>query len=73
MVTIVRTDLTAADLSEDALFVLFREQQRHRFLDQHRSLTFSPDQLLKLDQDQSQGLIVLRNGIAEIRRVNSEG
>jgi len=73
MVTIVRTDLTAADLSEVTLFMLFREQQRHRLLDQHRSVTFSPDQLLKLDQDQSQGLIVLRNGIAEIRRVNSEG
>ena len=46
MVTIVRTDLTAADLSEVTLFMLFREQQRHRLLDQHRSVTFSPDQLL---------------------------
>ena len=73
MVTLGRTDLTAVDLSEDALFVLFGEQQRHRLLDQHRSLTFSPDQLLTLDQDQSQGLILLRNGIAKVRRFNSEG
>ena len=73
MVTLGRTDLTAVDLSEDALFVLFGEQQRHRLLDQNRSLTFSPDQPLTLDQDQSQGLILLLNGIAKVRRFNSEG
>ena len=73
MVTLGHTDITAADLSEIALFALLSEQQRHRLLDQHRGVTFSPDQLLMLDQDESQGLILLRNGIAKVRRYNSEG
>jgi CRP-like cAMP-binding protein len=73
MVTLGHTVITAADLSEVELFMLLSEQQRHRLLDQHRGVTFSPDQLLMLDQDESQGLILLRNGIAKVRRFNSEG
>jgi hypothetical protein len=49
LVTLGRTNITAADLSEAALFMLLSEQQRHRLLDQHRGVTFSPDQLLMLD------------------------
>jgi hypothetical protein len=30
------------------------EPQRHRLLDQYQVITFSPDQLLTLDQDESQ-------------------
>jgi CRP-like cAMP-binding protein len=73
MVTPNHTDITAADLSEVSLFMSLSEQQRHRLLDQHRGVTFSPDQLLMLDQDESQGLILLLNGIAKVRRFNSEG
>jgi CRP/FNR family cyclic AMP-dependent transcriptional regulator len=73
MVTLGYNKVTAADLSKIALFMLLSEQQRHRLLDQHRGVTFSPDQLLMLDQDESQGLILLRNGIAKVRRFNSEG
>ena len=73
MVTPGHTEITAADLSEVSLFMLLSEQQRHRLLDQHRGVTFSPEQLLILDQDESQGLILLRNGIAKVRRFNTEG
>ena len=73
MVTPGHTNITAADLSEVSLFMLLSEQQRHRLLDQHRGVTFSPEQLLIQDQEESQGLILLRNGIAKVRRFNAEG
>jgi CRP-like cAMP-binding protein len=73
MVTLSPTDTKAADLAEIALFALLSDQQRQRLLDQHRGVTFVPDQLLMLDQDESKGLILLRHGIAKVRRFNSDG
>ena len=73
MVTLSPTQTKAVDLAEITLFSLLSDQQRQRLLEQHRSVTFVPDQLLMLDQDESQGLILLRKGIAKVRRFNSDG
>jgi len=73
MVALTPTVITAVDLAEIELFAFLGDQQRQRLLEQHRGVTFVPDQLLMLDQDESQGLILLRNGIAKVRRFNSDG
>jgi CRP/FNR family transcriptional regulator, cyclic AMP receptor protein len=71
MVTPVAT--SPADLARISLFSLLSEPQRQRLLEQHRGVRFSPDQLLVLEQDESQGLILLRYGIAKVRRFDSDG
>ncbi|MCP9772863.1 Crp/Fnr family transcriptional regulator [Synechococcus sp. Tobar12-5m-g] len=70
---VTQSPTKASDLAEISLFALLSEQQRHRLLDQHRGVTFAADQLLILDHDESQGLILLRNGIAKVRRFTNDG
>jgi CRP/FNR family transcriptional regulator, cyclic AMP receptor protein len=70
---VTQSPTKASDLAEIPLFALLSEQQRQRLLEQHRGVTFAADQMLMLDQDESQGLILLRNGIAKVSRLNNAG
>jgi CRP-like cAMP-binding protein len=63
----------AADLAGIPLFAQLSEEQRSRLLEQHRCVHFPADQLLMLEQDESQGLILFRQGIAKVRLYDKEG
>jgi CRP/FNR family transcriptional regulator, cyclic AMP receptor protein len=71
MITIIHT--SAADLAEVPLFAQLSGPQRDRLLEQHRPVSFPADQVLVLEQDESQGLILFRHGIAKVRQFNEEG
>jgi len=72
LVTLIAST-SVSDLAEVALFALLSEEQRHRLLEQHRGVIFPADQVLVLEQDESQGLILFRKGIAKVRLFNQEG
>jgi CRP-like cAMP-binding protein len=71
MITLIPT--SAADLAEIPLFAQLSGPQRDRLLEQHRPVSFPADQVLVLEQDESQGLILFRQGIAKVRQFNEEG
>jgi CRP/FNR family transcriptional regulator, cyclic AMP receptor protein len=60
-------------LSGIPLFASLGDPQRARLLEQHRCVTFPPEQVLVLEQDESQGLILFRRGIAKVRLHDREG
>jgi CRP/FNR family cyclic AMP-dependent transcriptional regulator len=55
------------------LFSDLDPEQRDQLLDQHRIVTFQADQLVVLEQDESQGLFLLRAGLAKVRSYSPEG
>lgn len=56
-----------------ALFADLDADQHHRLLENHRLLTLEADQRLVLEQDESQGLFLLRSGLAKVRGFDLDG
>jgi CRP/FNR family cyclic AMP-dependent transcriptional regulator len=60
-------------LARFPLFASLAERQLSRLLEQHRCVNFPAEQLLVLEQDESQGLILFCQGIAKVRLYGNEG
>jgi len=56
-----------------ALFADLDADQHRRLLENHRLLTLEADQRLVLEQDESQGLFLLRSGLAKVRGFDLDG
>ncbi len=54
-------------LDRVVLFADLAEAERQQLLEQHRLLSFAADQLLLLEQDASQGLLLIGAGLAKVR------
>ncbi len=65
--------LAPEDLAAVALFADLDADQHRRLLENHRILTLEADQLLVLEQDESQGLFLLRSGLAKVRGFDLDG
>ncbi|MEB3171390.1 MAG: Crp/Fnr family transcriptional regulator [Synechococcaceae cyanobacterium] len=65
--------LAPEDLAAVALFADLDADQHHRLLENHRLLTLEADQRLVLEQDESQGLFLLRSGLAKVRGFDLDG
>lgn len=61
------------DLSGIPLFADLTEEQHRKLLEQHRSVALQADHLLVLEQDESQGLFLLCQGLMKVRCFNQEG
>lgn len=61
------------DLRQVPLFASLEAEQRCRLLDNHRLLTLEKDQHLILQQEESQGLFVLRSGLMKVRSMGFNG
>ena len=56
-----------------ALFADLDADQHRRLLENHRLLSLETDQLLVLEQDESQGLFLLRSGLVKVRGFDLDG
>ena len=56
-----------------ALFADLDADQHRRLLENHRLLSLEVDQLLVLEQDESQGLFLLRSGLVKVRGFDLDG
>ena len=65
--------LGPADLARLELFAALELEQRQRLLENHRLLTLAADQTLVLEQDESQGIFLLRSGMVKVRCFDLEG
>lgn len=61
------------ELGQVPLFAGLETEQRRLLLDNHRSLTLDKDQHLILQQEESQGLFVLRSGLMKVRNMGING
>jgi CRP/FNR family cyclic AMP-dependent transcriptional regulator len=61
------------ELSRVPLFASLETEQRWLLLDNHRLLTLDKDQHLILQQEESQGLFVLRSGLLKVRSMGFNG
>jgi CRP/FNR family cyclic AMP-dependent transcriptional regulator len=67
------TPLLPTDLAQLDLFAELDPEQRQRLLENHRLLTLAADQQLVLEQDESQGIFLLRSGLVKVRCHDLEG
>jgi len=65
--------LQPADLAQVPLFADLSPEQHQRLLEQHRTVSFQADQQLVLEQDESQGLFLLRSGLTKVRTFTADG
>lgn len=65
--------LVPEDLAQLSLFADLDADQHRRLLENHRLLTVEADQQLLLEQDESQGLLLLRSGLAKVRGFDLDG
>jgi CRP/FNR family cyclic AMP-dependent transcriptional regulator len=65
--------LTPADLAKVELFATLEIEERQRVLEHHRPLTMAADQMVVLEQDESQGIFLLRSGMVKVRCFDLEG
>jgi CRP-like cAMP-binding protein len=64
---------TTADLSRSPLFADLGEEQLQGLLDQHHLVTLEPDQIVVFDQEEAEGVMQLRSGIAKARSFSPDG
>lgn len=67
------TSLTADALGAVPLFADLDADQRTLLLQQHRIVAMPAEQLLVLEDDDAQGLLLLRRGLAKVRCFDVEG
>jgi len=65
--------LTAAELGAFPLFHDLSEAERQPFLEGHRELTLAAGQQVVQEADWSDGVFLVRQGIAKVRRLTLEG
>jgi CRP-like cAMP-binding protein len=65
--------LTAGDLGDFPLFADLSEQERQPFLEGYRDLSVGPGQQVVQETDWSDGVYLVRQGIAKVRKVSQEG
>jgi CRP-like cAMP-binding protein len=65
--------LGPADLAAVPLFADLTPEQCTRLLEGQRTVTFPATQTLVLEQDDSQGLFLLRSGLVKVRTITHEG
>lgn len=61
------------ELGQVSLFASLDGEQRRRLLDNHRLLALAKDQQLILEREESQGLFVVRSGVAKVRSMGLNG
>ena len=61
------------DLGNVPLFAQLGAEQHRRLLENHRLLTLEKDQQLILEQEESQGLFLLRSGLLKVRCMGMDG
>lgn len=65
--------VSTADLARWPLFTTLDEQQLGELLEHHHLLRLRPDQTFVFDQEEAQGLMQLRSGMAKVRSFSSDG
>jgi CRP/FNR family cyclic AMP-dependent transcriptional regulator len=65
--------LLPAELARVALFADLDPEQHQRLLENHRPLTLAADQSVVLEQDESQGIFLLRSGLVKVRCFDLDG
>ncbi|MEB3242288.1 MAG: Crp/Fnr family transcriptional regulator [Cyanobacteriota bacterium] len=61
------------ELGEVPLFAGLAEEQQRRLLDNHRLVMLEKDQQLILEQEEAQGLFLLRSGLVKVRCIGQDG
>lgn len=61
------------DLARVPLFAELEVEQQRRLLENHRLLTLEAEQRLVLEQEESQGLFLLRSGLVKVRAFDLDG
>ncbi len=61
------------ELGRIALFASLEPDQQERLLENHRLVTLDKDQQLILEQEESQGLFLLRSGLVKVRCMGANG
>jgi CRP-like cAMP-binding protein len=65
--------LGPADLARIELFRALEVEQQQRLLENHRPLSLAADQTVVLEQDESQGIFLLRSGLVKVRCFDLQG
>ena len=65
--------LGPADLARIELFAALEVEQQQRLLENHRPLSLAADQTVVLEQDESQGIFLLRSGLVKVRCFDLQG
>jgi CRP/FNR family cyclic AMP-dependent transcriptional regulator len=65
--------LGPADLAAVPLFAGLAPHQHTQLLELHRCVAFPTGQTLVLEQDDTQGLFLMRSGLAKVRSINHDG
>ena len=60
-------------LEHVALFAELKAEHRQHLLENHRLITLEKDQQMIFEQDESQGLFLLRSGLAKVRSMGMDG
>jgi CRP/FNR family cyclic AMP-dependent transcriptional regulator len=60
-------------LTDIPLFAGLKAEHHQHLLENHRLLTLEKDQQMILEQDESQGLFLLRSGLAKVRSMGMDG
>ena len=60
-------------LAHVALFAELKAEHHKHLLENHRLITLEKDQQMILEQDESQGLFLLRSGLAKVRSMGMDG